>query len=74
METAAAGTGLDDHLAGIGEVDGIADQIEQHLRQAALIATARRQVGLNLGLEGGLLVGSQRLDRVIDCLRTFCSE
>ena len=62
------GAGLDHHLAGIGELDRIADQIEQHLRQAALVAAAARQVRRHLGLECELLVGRQRLDRAVDGL------
>ena len=60
--------GLDDHFARIGELDGVADQIEQHLRQAAFVAAAAGQVGRHIGLECELLVERQRLDRVVDRL------
>ena len=33
----------DAHLAGVGELDGVADQVEQHLRQTLLVAEADRQ-------------------------------
>ena len=46
----------------VGELDGIADQVEQHLRDAALVAVAVRQVRRHLDLEGELLLGRQRFD------------
>jgi len=41
-EMAVAGGGGDVYLAGIRELNGIADQVEQHLRQALLVAHANR--------------------------------
>ena len=43
--------GLDRDLALVGELDGVADQIEQHLGQAALVAAAGRQVLRHVDLE-----------------------
>ena len=60
--------GLDDHFARIGELDRIADEIEQHLRQAALVAAAAGQVRLHLGLERKLLVDRQRFNGAVDGL------
>ena len=37
----SAAVGLDHHFASIGELDRIADEIEQNLRQAALVTAAR---------------------------------
>ena len=37
-ERAVGGGRLDDHRAGVGELDGVADEIEQHLGQPALVA------------------------------------
>lgn len=36
----AAGADLDDHLAGLGEIDGIADQVVEDLAHTVLIAEA----------------------------------
>ena len=41
-EMAVARGGGDVYLAGIRELNGIADQVEQHLRQALLVAHANR--------------------------------
>ena len=68
VERAVGGGDLDRHFAGIGELDRVADQIEQNLRQAALVAAARRQVGRHIDLEGELLLRRQRLDRAVDVL------
>src|SRR6516162_10098977 len=59
---------LDSDFAGIGELDGIADEIDKDLRQAASVAVARRQFGSHLDLERELLVGCQRLKRAADGL------
>jgi len=32
--------GSDAHLAGVGELDGVAHQVQQHLREALFIAKA----------------------------------
>src|SRR6516165_8645314 len=50
-ERAIVGFGLDGDFAGIGELNGVADEIDQHLRQTAAVAVARRQVGSKLELE-----------------------
>src|SRR6516162_4212141 len=55
--------GFDGDLARIGELDGIANEIDQHLRQAAAISMTRRQFGSKLELERELFVGRQRLQR-----------
>ena len=31
------------HLAGIGELDGVADEVEQHLREALFVSEANRE-------------------------------
>ena len=46
----------------IGELDRIADQIEQNLRDAAFVAVRPRQVRRQLGLKREVLSGGQRLD------------
>ncbi len=62
-ERAAGGGDPDRHLACVGELDGVADKIEQHLGQPALVAMAGRHVGRNIHLEIKLLLRRQRLDR-----------
>jgi hypothetical protein len=69
MERAIVGFGLDGDLAGIGELDGVADEIDQNLRQAAAVATAGRQLWGNLDFETKLLVRRQRLKRAANGLR-----
>src|SRR5262249_53569505 len=56
----------DKHLASVGELDGVADEIKEHLGQALLIAEANVEGLLHLGLERELLVLCQRL-----CGRTY---
>ena len=53
----------DAHLAGVGELDGVADEVEQHLREALLVAEADRQRLGNVGLERELLGLGERLGR-----------
>src|SRR5688500_7727349 len=54
----AVGSGdRDFHFTGIGELDRIADKVEQDLRQATLVATALREAGCHVSLEYELLVG-----------------
>ena len=60
--------GLDRHFASIGELNRVADEIDQNLRQAAAVTVARRSVGSELQLERELLVGRQRLQRAADGL------
>src|SRR5262249_51991106 len=59
---------FDGDFASIGELDGVADQIDQHLRQAAAVAMTRWQVGSHLNLESELLVGRQWLQRAANGL------
>jgi hypothetical protein len=47
----------------IGELDGVADEINEHLGQAAAVATAWRQLGGDVDLERQLLIGSQGFER-----------
>src|SRR6516162_9274257 len=68
MERAIIGFGLDGNFAGIGELDGVADEIDQDLGQAAAVTVARRQVRSQLELERELFVGRQRLKRAADSL------
>ena len=58
VESASARVSLNDHFACVGELDGVSDEVEQDLRQAAFVASARGQIRLDLGLEGELLVGA----------------
>ena len=41
-EVAVLGFCRDAHLAGVGELDGVADQVKQHLGQSLLVAEANR--------------------------------
>src|SRR6516165_3338855 len=68
MERAVVRFSLDGDLAGIGELNRVADEIDQALRQAAAVTVARRQVGSKLELERELLVGRQRLQRAANGL------
>ena len=43
VERAVSRCGLDCHLAGVGELDGVSDEVEKDLRQAAFVAMACRQ-------------------------------
>src|SRR6266700_6429139 len=53
----------DRHLALIGELDRVADQVEQDLREPPFVAAAGRQVRRDLRLEGKSLLGGKRFDR-----------
>jgi hypothetical protein len=63
----------DAHLAGIGELDGVTHQVEQHLGEALLVTEADRQ-GLGhfcledelLGLGQCIRCGPHRLDHVVE--------
>src|SRR5215467_7758237 len=37
----------DAHLAGVGELDGVANEIEQHLREALFVAEANRELSVS---------------------------
>ena len=39
-EGVVGGARLDDHAARVGELDGVADQVEHHLGEPALVAVA----------------------------------
>src|SRR5215831_11007737 len=69
MERAVISFGLNSDLARIGELDGVADQIDQDLGQAATVTVPWRQFAGKLKLECELLVGRQRLQRAADRLR-----
>ena len=57
-----------DDFASIGELDGVADEIDQDLRQTPPVAVTGWQFGRHLDLERELLVGGQRLKRAADGL------
>jgi hypothetical protein len=57
---------------GIGEFDGIADEIDQDLGQAAAVAMPRRQAGRKVELERELLIGCE-LKRAANGLRAELS-
>src|SRR5262249_20459246 len=59
---------LDAYFAGIGELNGIADEIDQDLRQAAAITMTGRQFESNLDFESELFVSRQRLQRAAEGL------
>src|SRR5262245_52377281 len=50
----------DAHLAGIGELDGVADEVEQHLREALLVTEANRERLVHGRRERQLLVLRKR--------------
>jgi hypothetical protein len=54
--------GLNGDFARIRELDGIADEIDQNLRQMACVSPAWRQLGSQLEFERELLVERQRLE------------
>src|SRR5262249_28708782 len=68
MECAIVRFGFDGDFASISELDGIADEIDQDLRQAAAVAMARGQLRSDLDFEPKLLVRCQRLERAADGL------
>ena len=53
---------FDRNLALVGELDGIADEVEQHLGKAALVAMADGQIWGYVHRQGELLSGRERLD------------
>src|SRR5438874_8588096 len=53
----------DRYLALVGELDGVANQVEQHLREPPFVPAARRKARRDLGLEGPALLRGQGLDR-----------
>src|SRR6516165_5007454 len=68
MERTVVRFGLDGDLARIRELNGVADKIDQNLRQAAAISMTRRQFAGKLKLECELLVSRERLQRAADSL------
>ena len=58
--------GRDGDFARIGELNRVADQVDQNLRQAAAIAVPWRQFGGKLELKRKLLVSRERLQRAAD--------
>src|SRR5262249_27682786 len=59
--------GDDADLTCIGELDRIADEVEQHLREALLIAKAYRQRLGHFGAQCDLLALRERLGRCAHC-------
>src|SRR6516165_5930139 len=59
---------LDGDFASVGELNRVADEIDEYLRQAAAVATARRQLRSDVDFERELLVGRQRLERAANGL------
>src|SRR5262245_54014685 len=53
--------GRNSHLPFVGELNGVADQIEQYLGEALLITKTKRQGLRNVGAENEILVLRQRL-------------
>jgi len=51
----------DAHLAGVGELDGVANEVEQYLRQALFVTEANWERLLHLRRQRELLVLSKRL-------------
>src|SRR6516164_9403795 len=68
MERAVVRFGLYGDFARIGELNGVADKIDQNLGQATAVTVARRQVRSQLELEGELFVGRQWLKCAADGL------
>src|SRR6516164_1175818 len=66
MKRAVVGFSLNRHLADVRELDGVADEINQDLGQAAAVTMTRWQFGGNFHLERELLVRGQRLQRAAD--------
>ena len=59
VERAVQGRGADRNLAPIGELDGIAHKVEQHLRDAPLVAAADREIGQDVEPEAKLLLSRE---------------
>jgi hypothetical protein len=53
---------LDHDLARISELDGVADEVEQHLGEPSLVAMGDRQIVRQLDLEREVFLLGQRLD------------
>src|SRR6516165_9917054 len=61
--------GLDGDFARISELDGITDEIDQDLRQAAAVAMARGQLRSHFDFEPEFFVSRQRLQSAANRLR-----
>src|SRR6516164_3679639 len=68
MERAVVRFGLDGNFARISELDGVANKIDQHLRQASAVTMAWWQFRGHLDFEGQLFVSRQRLQRAANGL------
>src|SRR6516162_4817704 len=68
MKRAVVGFSLNSHLADVRELDGVADEINQDLRQSAAVTMTRWQFGGNFHLKRELLVRGERLQRAADGL------
>src|SRR5579862_409729 len=62
-EAVRLGSG-DGDLALVGEFDGIANEIEEDLSDAPLVAPPGRKPRLDLALQGEMLLGCERLERI----------
>src|SRR5262249_16260863 len=60
--------GLDGNFARISELDGVANKIDQNLRQSSAVTMAWWQFRGHLDFEGQLFVSRQRLQRAADGL------
>ena len=56
-------------LAGLGELDGVADEVQEHLGDPPRVAPAGRQVGRHGHAQRELLLGGERLHARRDGLR-----
>src|SRR5579864_254155 len=68
MERTVDRLSLDDHFPSIGELDRVADEIDQDLRQAPPVAMTCWQFAGDLDLEAELFVDRQWLKRAADSL------
>src|SRR6516165_3485819 len=68
MKRAVVRFGLDGDFAGIGELDGVTDKVDQNLRQATSVAVPWRQFGGHLDFECEFFVRRQRLKCAADGL------
>src|SRR6202011_2202389 len=63
LEGAIGTRSLDRNLPLIGKFDRIADEVEQHLGDAAFVPPAGRQIGSKLDVQGNLFLQCQGLDQ-----------
>jgi hypothetical protein len=68
MKRAVVRFSLNSHLAGVRELYGVADEIDQNLRQAPSVTAPRGQLRSHLDFEHELFVGCERLERAADGL------